>query len=124
MTSAEEVERIASELDGWLLFRQAALLRTLLKERDEALKEIEAMNHDLDRQLVITSDLATEVMEARSKALDEAAELAKKQAQVFRDDAHDQKQLGNRELHKRALVIASFFDAHAIAVAALKDTQT
>ena len=44
------------------------------------------------------------------------AQLANDQAQVFRDEAHDQMQLGHREMHKRAKMIASFFDAHASAI--------
>lgn len=44
------------------------------------------------------------------------AKLANDQAQVFRDEAHDQKQLGHQEMYKRALMIASFFDAHAAAI--------
>ena len=46
------------------------------------------------------------------------AKLANDQAQVFRDEAHDQMQLGHREMHKRAKMIASFFDAHASAIRA------
>lgn len=49
------------------------------------------------------------------------AQLANDQAQIFRDEAHDQRQLGHREMHKRAKMIASFFDAHASAIRAGKE---
>ena len=45
-----------------------------------------------------------------------AEEMAVEQAKIFRDEAHDQKQLGNREMHKRALSIATFFEQHGIAL--------
>lgn len=109
MTSAEEVkkpptqqvvENVISDLlttggKRCAIDEAATLLRTLLKERDEA----------------------------RNKALDEAAEFLKNRAQIYRDEAHDQKVWGNRVAENGALVAARAL-ANAVApILALKDTQ-
>ena len=66
-------------------------------------------------QAVVTHAEAAAMVAAERER---CAQMANAQAQVFRDEAHDQKQLGSREMHKRALMIASFFDAHAVAIRA------
>lgn len=50
-----------------------------------------------------------------------AEAMTVEQAKIFRDEAHDQKQWGNREMHKRALSIAAYFEQHGVSIRAEAD---
>lgn len=86
---------------------------------DVAYDEPPVSEHDMAQSAYTRSDLCITSAEADAMVAAErerCAQLANDQAQVFRDEAHDQMQLGHREMHKRAKMIASFFDAHASAI--------
>ena len=55
--------------------------------------------------------------------LEAAARLTISQAQIFRDEAQDQKVWGNGAMSNRALAIASYFDMHAATIRALKERK-